>query len=80
MAARRSRKRRASPPIEYAASVLPGLEEVAGTEIVARLDGARIMETRRGWVVLRYPGPAGDLLRLRTAEDVFVLLTGQTLE
>jgi 23S rRNA G2445 N2-methylase RlmL len=32
------------------------------------------METRRGWVVFCYPGRADDLLRLRTTEDVFVLL------
>jgi 23S rRNA G2445 N2-methylase RlmL len=47
---------------------------VAGQEIVDRLDGARIIETRRGWVILSYAGDASDLLDLRTTEDVFVLL------
>jgi 23S rRNA G2445 N2-methylase RlmL len=65
---------RKSQPVEYGASVLPGLEEVAGQEIVDRLDGARIIETRRGWVILSYTGDASDLLDLRTTEDVFVLL------
>ena len=54
--------------------MLAGLEEVAGQEIVERLDGARIIETRRGWVILSYAGDAADLLDLRTVEDVFVLL------
>jgi 23S rRNA G2445 N2-methylase RlmL len=65
---------RKSQSVEYGASVLPGLEEVAGQEIVDRLGGARIIETRRGWVILNYAGDAADLLDLRTTEDVFVLL------
>lgn len=72
--ARRSRSRSPSPSVEYAASVIPGLEESAGDEIETRLEGARIIETQRGWVVFQYPGQAGDLLELRTTEDVFVLL------
>jgi tRNA (guanine6-N2)-methyltransferase len=62
------------PPIEYAASVHPGLEKVATEEIEARLQGAQVIETQRGWVVFQYPGSAGDLLEMRTTEDVFVLL------
>lgn len=61
-------------PLEYAAAVHPGLEKVTAQEITARLPGARVLEQRRGWVVLRYPGHAGDLLDLRTTEDVFALL------
>lgn len=60
--------------MEYAASVHPGLEQVAGEEIERRLAGSRVVETQREWVVFRYPGNAADLLRLRTTEDVFVLL------
>jgi 23S rRNA G2445 N2-methylase RlmL len=61
-------------PVEYAASVLPGLEEIAGEEIEARLAHSRILKTQRGWVLFHYPGHAADLLRLRTTEDVFVVL------
>ena len=74
---RRPRRRRQSSslaPVEYAASVHPGLEQVVGEEIETRLAGARTIETQRGWVVFRYPGNAADLLKLRTTEDVFVLL------
>ena len=65
---------RKTVPLEYAVSVHPGLEEVAGQEIVERLSGARVLDNRRGWVVLSYAGPAADLLALRITEDVFVVL------
>ena len=61
-------------PLEYAAAVHPGLEKVTAQEIAARLPDARVLEQRRGWVVFHYPGDAGDLLELRTTEDVFALL------
>lgn len=67
-------KRHPPDSVEYAASVLPGLEDVTGDEIETRLKGAQVVESRRGWVVFRYPGNAADLLRLRTTEDVFVIL------
>jgi 23S rRNA G2445 N2-methylase RlmL len=54
--------------------VHPGLEKVTAQEISARLPDARVLEQRRGWVVFRYSGDAGDLLDLRTTEDVFALL------
>jgi len=63
-----------STGIEYAASVLPGLEEIAGREIKTRLPGARIIDQRRGWVIFRCEGSAAQLLDLRTTEDVFVVL------
>ena len=71
---RRPSKRRPVYPLEYAASVHPGLEEVAGVEIADRLVDAQVVESKRGWVVFRYPGEATDLLQLRTTEDVYVLL------
>ena len=73
-ASRRGNGRPRPRPVEYAASVHPGLEEIAGEEIEARLAQARIIEAQRGWVLFRYPGHAPDLLRLRTTEDVFVVL------
>lgn len=63
-----------SAGIEYAASVLPGLEEIAGQEIKTRLPNAHIVEQRRGWVIFRCEGHAAQLLDLRTTEDVFVVL------
>ena len=60
--------------VEYAASVHPGLEDVAGQEIVERLDGARVLDRQRGWIVWSYAGRAADLLALRTTEDVYVVL------
>jgi tRNA (guanine6-N2)-methyltransferase len=65
---------RRSSIVEYAASVHPGLEQVAGQEVVERLAGAQILDSKRGWVVLSYAGSATDLLALRTTEDVFALL------
>jgi len=73
-ASRASRKQTSLRPVEYAASVHPGLEEIAGEEIRARLGDARIVGTQRGWVLFRYPASAADVLRLRTVEDVFVIL------
>jgi tRNA (guanine6-N2)-methyltransferase len=70
---RRSRSGR-SRPLEYAASVHPGLEDVAAQEIRETLPGAHPVEQQRGWTVFRYPGEAGQALQLRTTEDVFLLL------
>ncbi len=69
----RTRTRRL-PPLEYAASVHPGLEEVTDDEVQSTLPGAQPIAGTRGWTVFRYPDDAGALLRLRTTEDVFVLL------
>lgn len=68
------RAERHTLPLEYAASVHPGLEAVAGEEIQARLDDAQIVESQRGWVIFTYPGDANALLQLRTTEDVFAVL------
>ena len=71
-----SRRTHSAPPtpLEYAVSVHPGLESVATREIQNTLDAARATEQQRGWVVFHYPGDAAHTLRLRTTEDVFVLL------
>lgn len=63
-----------SAGIEYAASVLPGLEEIAGQEIKARLDRVQIVDRQRGWIVFHCEGNVARLLDLRTTEDVFVVL------
>jgi tRNA (guanine6-N2)-methyltransferase len=63
-----------SRPLEYAASVHPGLEDIAAQEIREALPGAQPIEQQRGWTIFRYPGEAGRALQLRTTEDVFALL------
>ncbi len=69
-----ARHRRARPPKEYAASTIPGVEGIAAQEIQSQLKNAQIVEQRRGWVVFRCQDDAASLLRLRTVEDVFVVL------
>ena len=60
--------------VEYAASVIPGLEDIAAEEIKARWKDDQVIEKRRGWLVFRHEGDAAELLRLRTTEDVFAIL------
>jgi 23S rRNA G2445 N2-methylase RlmL len=55
--------------------VQPGLEEVAGEEIAARL-GGEVKRLGKGIVVFRVPEIDGALLQLRTTEDVFLLAWG----
>jgi 23S rRNA G2445 N2-methylase RlmL len=55
--------------------VQPGLEEVAGEEIAREL-GGEAKKSGRGFVVFRVPHIDEELLRLRTAEDVFLLAWG----
>ncbi|WP_374688556.1 methyltransferase domain-containing protein, partial [Promineifilum sp.] len=61
----------------YYAQTMPGVEEIAWLEIRQRLKGAHFVrylfaKEQNGIVVFDYPGPAADLLRLRTTEDVFM--------
>ena len=63
-----------SRPVEYAASVLPGLEEIAGEEVRARFQGAQVVDVQRGWIVFRAPNSIADLRKLCTTEDVFAVL------
>ncbi len=55
--------------------VSPGLEPVAGEEIVRDL-GGEVKRTGRGIVVFRLDDVDQDILRLRTTEDVFLLAWG----
>lgn len=61
------------------AQTQPGFEAIAAEEIAARLDGAvvrsfRTVGDRSGMVLFEYAGDVGDLLELRTAEDIFALV------
>ncbi len=61
----------------YYAQTMPGVEEIAWLEIRQRLKDAHFVrylfaKEQNGIVVFDYPGPAADLLRLRTTEDVFM--------
>lgn len=63
----------------YLAQTLPGFEGIAADEIKMRLDGAAVRGTRavadkNGTVLFEHTGDAGDLLALRTVEDVFVVV------
>ncbi len=63
----------------YYAHTMPGLERIAGNEIWGRLQGAsvkgfRTVRDKNGLVLFDYDGNPRNLLELRTAEDVFVLL------
>ncbi len=65
------------PPL-YIAHTMPGLETIAGDEVRARLEGARLqgfkhLPQRNGLALFDYAGDPADLLKLRTAEDVFVV-------
>ncbi len=61
----------------YYAQTMPGVEEIAWLEIRHKLKDAHFRrylfaKEQNGIVVFDYPGPAAELLRLRTTEDVFV--------
>jgi tRNA (guanine6-N2)-methyltransferase len=58
----------------YYAMTMPGLETIAFSEIKAHLPDAELLKFARGIVVFRTSAPVGELLKLRTTEDVFVLL------
>jgi 23S rRNA G2445 N2-methylase RlmL len=63
----------------YYAHTMPGLEDVAWTEIDSRLDeasfeGAKVLRGKNGFAFFRYDGPPEELFKLRTTEDVFFLV------
>ena len=57
------------------ALVQPGLEEIAGDEVVREL-GGEVKKTGAGLVAFRVDAISPDLLKLRTTEDVFLLAWG----
>lgn len=64
--------------MQYYAQTMPGIEKIAWLEIRARLKGATFREflftrEKNGIVLFDYEGAPGDLLALRTVEDVFAL-------
>lgn len=59
--------------MQFYAFVIPGLEEIAGQEIVERL-GAECADKRRGVVFFSWDGDPQGLLDLTTTEDVFALV------
>lgn len=60
----------------YLATVLPGLEEVAASELAAKVPEARLVEAQRGKLFfdLTGPGAAGDATVPRTFDNVYLLL------
>jgi len=68
--------RRAAEPLPLCfALTVPGLETVAADEIAKDFD-ADLKRASRGLVVFRPPAIDRSLLRIRTVEDVFLLLWG----
>ena len=68
-----------SRPHVYYVHTMPGLEEIAWTEVRARLPGSSFEASteipgKNGLALFRYGGDAQGLLSLRTAEDVFFLV------
>jgi tRNA (guanine6-N2)-methyltransferase len=58
----------------FYAMTMPGLETVAFSEIKTRMPDAELDKFSRGVVLFRTGGKVSTLLKLRTTEDVFVLL------
>jgi tRNA (guanine6-N2)-methyltransferase len=58
----------------YYAMTMPGLETIAFSEIKTRMPDAELSKFARGLVLFRTGAEVRDLLKLRTTEDVFVLL------
>jgi tRNA (guanine6-N2)-methyltransferase len=56
------------------AMTMPGLETVAYSEIKSRLPAAELIKFARGIVLFRSGAPIKTLLKVRTSEDVFVML------
>jgi 23S rRNA G2445 N2-methylase RlmL len=70
-------------PYIYYAHTMPGLQEIAWSEVQARLPGAAYEGTvefpsKNGLALFRFGGDAADLLSLRTTEDVFFLVQRTT--
>ncbi len=63
---------------DYYAMTMPGLETVAFGEIQERIAGAQLVKFARGIVVFRAQASPAELLKLRTTEDVFVLVAHVT--
>jgi 23S rRNA G2445 N2-methylase RlmL len=55
----------------YLATVLPGLEFVAESELRAKLPGAATVETLRGKILVSAHQPPADLLQLRTVDNLY---------
>lgn len=63
----------------YLAHTQPGFETIAAAEVTGRLGNATISRTatvgnKNGMIWFSYPGPVHDLLKLRTLEDLFVVV------
>jgi len=62
----------------YYIMTMPGLETLAFSEVRARLSDAELVKFARGIAVFRTAARPGNLMELRTVEDVFVTLAHLT--
>ena len=58
----------------FYAMTMPGLETLAFSEIRAKMPDAELVKFARGITLFRTGTPTGNLLELRTAEDVFITI------
>ncbi len=58
----------------FYAMTMPGLETLAFSEIRAKMPDAELVKFARGITLFRTGTPTGDLLQLRTVEDVFITI------
>ncbi len=63
-----------SPAPVYMATVLPGLEPIAGSEVAAKIDDANIVETTRGKILFTTRKPADRLMSLRTIDNLYLYI------
>ncbi len=59
----------------FYAMTMPGLETLAFSEIRAKMPDAELVKFARGIALFRTATPSGDLLQLRTVEDIFITLS-----
>lgn len=58
----------------YYAIVVPGLEKVAWSEIQSNFQDIQLIDQGIGRIIFSYQEDPGDLLRLRSVEDIFVFV------
>lgn len=56
----------------YIATVLPGMEQVAASEITAKIWDASIQESQRGKVLFKTTCPLDDLFTLRSVDNLYI--------
>mgnify|MGYP000848855310 CR=1 FL=1 len=61
-----------SPTLTYMATIVPGLESVATSEICTKLPGAWVQTQLRGRILFNTDSPREDLLELRCVDNLYL--------